>query len=82
MYLKNEIRTLAFLKHHKMTEAFSILKVKVGMEFMVPEAHWRQLAKVVAPDISSSHLELLLQICDEGQKGYVGKEHFDHHHLP
>lgn len=77
MYLKNEIRTLTFLKHHKMTEAFSILKIKVGMEFMVPEAHWRQLAKVVAPDISSSHLELLLQICDEGQKGYVGKEHFD-----
>lgn len=57
-----------------MIEAFNILKVKVGTEFVVKEAQWRQLAKIVAPDISSSHLELLLRISDEGQKGYVGKK--------
>lgn len=57
-----------------MLEAFNILKVKVGTEFVVKEAQWRRLAKVVAPDISSSHLELLLRISDEGQKGHVGKE--------
>ncbi|XP_067560459.1 two pore channel protein 2-like isoform X3 [Pseudorca crassidens] len=75
-HLKNEIRTLAYLKRHKMIEAFNILKVKVGTEFVVKEAQWRQLAKIVAPDISSSHLELLLRISDEGQKGYVDKMNF------
>ncbi|XP_059973175.1 two pore calcium channel protein 1-like isoform X2 [Mesoplodon densirostris] len=75
-HLKNEIRTLAYLKRHKMIEAFNILKVKVGTEFVVKEAQWRQLAKIVAPDISSSHLELLLRISDEGQRGYVDKMNF------
>ncbi|XP_060043257.1 two pore calcium channel protein 1-like isoform X2 [Erinaceus europaeus] len=75
-HLKNEIRKLAYLKRHKMTEAFNILKVKMDTEFVVKEAPWRQLVKVVAPDISSSHLELLLRICDEGQKGYMDKTNF------
>lgn len=59
-----------------MMQAFHILKVKVGTEFVVKEATWKQLAKVVAPDISSSHLELLLRISDEGQQGYVDKMSF------
>ncbi|KAF4016015.1 hypothetical protein G4228_008303 [Cervus hanglu yarkandensis] len=75
-HLKNEIHTLAYLKRHKMTEAFNILKVKVGTSFVVKEARWRQLVKVVAPDISSSHLELLLRISDEGQTGHVDKMNF------
>ena len=57
-----------------MIEAFNILKVKVGTEFVVTEAQWRRLAKVVAPHISGPHLELLLRISDEGQKGHVGKK--------
>lgn len=75
-HLKNEIRTLAYLKRHKMIEAFNILKVKVGTEFVVIEAQWRRLVKLVAPDISSSHLELLLRVSDEGQKGHVDKTNF------
>ncbi|XP_007957706.1 two pore calcium channel protein 1-like [Orycteropus afer afer] len=75
-HLKNEIRKLAYLKRHKMIEAFNILKVNVGAEFVVMEAEWKQLVKVVAPDISSSHLELLLRISDEGQKGHVDKMNF------
>ncbi|EPY82053.1 two pore calcium channel protein 1 [Camelus ferus] len=75
-HLKNEIRTLAYLKRRKMIEAFNILKVKVGTESVVKEAQWRRLVKVVAPDISSSHLELLLRILDEGQKGHVDKVNF------
>uniref|UniRef100_A0A286XHN7 Ion transport domain-containing protein n=1 Tax=Cavia porcellus TaxID=10141 RepID=A0A286XHN7_CAVPO len=75
-HLKNEIRKLAYLKRHKMIEAFDILKVKVGTEFVVKEATWKQLAKAVAPDISSSHLELLLRISDEGQQGFVDKTNF------
>ncbi|XP_047709316.1 two pore calcium channel protein 1-like isoform X2 [Prionailurus viverrinus] len=75
-HLKNEIRKLAYLKRHKMIEAFNILKVKVGTEFVVTESQWRRLAKVVAPHISSPHLELLLRISDEGQKGHVDKVNF------
>lgn len=63
-----------YLKRHKMMEAFNILKVKVGTEFVVMEARWRRLARTVMPHISSPHLELLLRISDEGQKGYVGKK--------
>ncbi|XP_010335749.1 two pore channel protein 2-like [Saimiri boliviensis] len=75
-HLKNEICKLAYLKRHKMTAAFNVLKVKVGTEFVVEEAQWRQLAQVVAPDMSSAHLELLLRISDEGQKGHVDKMNF------
>ncbi|KAM9584811.1 LOW QUALITY PROTEIN: two pore channel protein 2-like [Trichechus inunguis] len=75
-HLKNEIRKLAYLKRHKMIKAFNILKVKVGTEFVVKEAEWKRLAKVMAPDISSSHLELLLKISDEGQEGHVDKVNF------
>ncbi|XP_047601588.1 two pore calcium channel protein 1-like isoform X2 [Lutra lutra] len=75
-HLKNEIRKLVYLKRHKMMEAFNILKVKVGSEFVVMEAQWRRLARTVMPHISSPHLELLLRISDEGQKGYVDKMNF------
>uniref|UniRef100_A0A8C7BHD1 Ion transport domain-containing protein n=1 Tax=Neovison vison TaxID=452646 RepID=A0A8C7BHD1_NEOVI len=75
-HLKNEIRKLVYLKRHKMMEAFNILKVKVGTEFVVMEARWRRLARTVMPHISSPHLELLLRISDEGQKGYVDKMNF------
>lgn len=57
-----------------MIEAFNILKVKVGTEFVVMEARWKQLARIVMPHISGPHLELLLRISDEGQKGHVGKK--------
>ncbi|XP_032267073.1 two pore calcium channel protein 1-like [Phoca vitulina] len=72
----NEIRKLVYLKRHKMIEAFNILKVKVGTEFVVTEARWKRLARIVMPHISSPHLELLLRISDEGQKGHVDKMNF------
>uniref|UniRef100_A0A5F9C7K4 Two pore channel 3 n=1 Tax=Oryctolagus cuniculus TaxID=9986 RepID=A0A5F9C7K4_RABIT len=75
-HLKNEIRKLVYLKRHKMMEAFKILKVKVGTEFVVREAEWKRLARMVVPDISSSHLELLWRISDEGQKGHVDRMNF------
>ncbi|XP_045740485.1 uncharacterized protein LOC123851042 isoform X1 [Mirounga angustirostris] len=75
-HLKNEIRKLAYLKRHKMIEAFNILKVKAGTEFVVTEARWKRLARIVMPRISSPHLELLLRVSDEGQKGHVDKMNF------
>ncbi|XP_045406591.1 two pore calcium channel protein 1-like [Lemur catta] len=72
----NEIRKLVYLKRRKMIEAFNILKVKVGPEFVVGEARWRRLVRTVAPDMSLGHLELLLRISDEGQTGHVDKMNF------
>ncbi|XP_061481533.1 two pore calcium channel protein 1-like isoform X2 [Rhineura floridana] len=75
-HLKNEIRTLAYMKRRKMIEAFNLLKVKEEAEFVVQEDRWKRLVKLVAPDISTSHRELLLRISDEEQKGYVDKKSF------
>ncbi|XP_028580772.2 two pore channel protein 2-like isoform X1 [Podarcis muralis] len=75
-HLKNEIRKLAYMKRRKMIEAFNLLKVKEEAEFVVKEDRWKRLVKLVAPDISTSHRELLLRICDEEQKGFVDKKSF------
>nr|XP_060610465.1 two pore calcium channel protein 1-like [Anolis sagrei ordinatus] len=75
-HLKNEIRKLAYMKRRKMIEAFNLLKVKEGAEFVVKEDQWKRLVKLVAPDISTSHRELLLRISDEEQKGCVDKKSF------
>ncbi|KAL7987266.1 hypothetical protein Chor_006185 [Crotalus horridus] len=75
-HLKNEIRKLAYMKHHKMIEAFNLLKVKERDEFVIQEDQWKSLVKLVAPQISASHRELLLRVSDEEQKGYVDKKSF------
>ncbi|XP_043913194.1 two pore calcium channel protein 1-like [Protopterus annectens] len=74
--LKNEIKKLVYMKRHKMTQAFHILKVEEGTKSVIKNSHWRELMNVVAPDISCSHRELLLRILDEEQKGYMVKESF------
>uniref|UniRef100_A0A8C6IZ82 Ion transport domain-containing protein n=1 Tax=Melopsittacus undulatus TaxID=13146 RepID=A0A8C6IZ82_MELUD len=63
-HLKNEIRKLAYMKRRKM------------IEFVVREARWKQLVKLVAPDTSNSHRELLLRISDDEQKGFIDKKSF------
>ncbi|XP_058021069.1 two pore calcium channel protein 1-like isoform X2 [Ahaetulla prasina] len=75
-HLKNEIRKLAYMKRHKMIEAFNLLKVKERDEFVIQQEQWKSLVKMVAPHISASHRELLLRISDEDQKGYVDKKSF------
>lgn len=74
--LKNEIRKMAYMKHRKMVDAFNILKVKEGQEFVIKQAQWNRLVKLVAPDISNSHRELLLRVSDDEQKGYIGMKSF------
>lgn len=56
-----------------MVEAFNLLKEQEGEQFVVREARWKQLVKLVAPDTSNSHRELLLRISDNEQKGFVGE---------
>uniref|UniRef100_A0A8B9C4P4 BUB1 mitotic checkpoint serine/threonine kinase n=1 Tax=Anser brachyrhynchus TaxID=132585 RepID=A0A8B9C4P4_9AVES len=75
-HLKNEIRKLAYMKHRKMIEAFNLLKEEEGAQPVVREARWKQLVKLVAPDISNSHRELLLRISDDEQKGFIDKKSF------
>ncbi|XP_044285080.1 two pore calcium channel protein 1-like [Varanus komodoensis] len=75
-HLKNEIRKLAYMKRRKMIEAFNLLKVEEGADFVVHADKWKLLVKLVAPDISASHRELLLRISDEEQKGSIDKKSF------
>ncbi|KAJ1153083.1 hypothetical protein NDU88_005850 [Pleurodeles waltl] len=75
-HLKNEIRKMAYMKHRKMVDAFNILKVKEVQEFVIKQAQWNRLVKLVAPDISNSHRELLLRVSDDEQKGYIGMKSF------
>uniref|UniRef100_UPI00398EBC99 two pore segment channel 3 n=1 Tax=Pristiophorus japonicus TaxID=55135 RepID=UPI00398EBC99 len=75
-HLKNEVRKLVYMKHRKMIEAFNILKMKHETEFVVLDSHWKQLVKLVAPEIPSSHRELLWRVSDDEQKGFVGRECF------
>ncbi|XP_069743761.1 two pore segment channel 3 isoform X2 [Narcine bancroftii] len=75
-HLKNEVKKLVYLKHRKMIEAFNLMKTKNGTEFVVLEEHWRQLVKLVAPEIPSSHRELLWRVLDDEQKGFIGRESF------
>ncbi|XP_053829806.1 mitotic checkpoint serine/threonine-protein kinase BUB1 [Vidua macroura] len=75
-HLKNEIRKLAYMKRRKMIEAFNLLKEEEGEQFVVREARWKQLVKLVAPDTSNSHRELLLRISDDEQKGFIDKKSF------
>ncbi|CAJ0953436.1 unnamed protein product [Ranitomeya imitator] len=73
-HLKNEIRKLAYMKRRKMADAFNALKVQEGSEFVISESTWLKLVKLVAPDISNSHRELLLRVSKEDNQRYVGEE--------
>ncbi|KAG8550314.1 hypothetical protein GDO81_026646 [Engystomops pustulosus] len=75
-HLKNEIRKLAYMKRRKMVEAFNTLKIQEGSEFVISEPTWLKLVKMVAPDISNSHRELLLRVSKEDSQRYVGKDAF------
>ncbi|XP_073528630.1 two pore channel protein 2-like [Phyllobates terribilis] len=75
-HLKNEIRKLAYMKRRKMADAFNALKVQEGSEFVILESTWLKLVKLVAPDISNSHRELLLRVSKEDNQRCVGKEAF------
>ncbi|KAM5164486.1 two pore channel protein 2-like [Mantella aurantiaca] len=75
-HLKNEIRKLAYMKRRKMAEAFNALKVKEGSDFVITETKWNKLVRLVAPDISNSHRELLLRVSKEENQRSVGKEAF------
>uniref|UniRef100_A0A7N8X8S9 Two pore segment channel 3 n=1 Tax=Mastacembelus armatus TaxID=205130 RepID=A0A7N8X8S9_9TELE len=74
-YLKEEVRQLVRAKRHKMVRAFAVLQERreEGGELVVTQANWNQLVRLVQPDISNAHRELLWSVCDDKNQGFIGK---------
>uniref|UniRef100_A0A8C7WBP6 Two pore segment channel 3 n=1 Tax=Oncorhynchus mykiss TaxID=8022 RepID=A0A8C7WBP6_ONCMY len=71
-YLKEEVRKLVRAKRHKMVRAFGVLQERKGEEEpVVSQACWNQLVRLVQPDISNAHRELLWSVSDDNNKGKV-----------
>uniref|UniRef100_A0A8C7MJA1 Two pore segment channel 3 n=1 Tax=Oncorhynchus kisutch TaxID=8019 RepID=A0A8C7MJA1_ONCKI len=76
-YLKEEVRKLVRAKRHKMVRAFGVLQERKGEgEPVVSQACWNQLVRLVQPDISNAHRELLWSVSDDNNKGCIGKVAF------
>lgn len=57
-----------------MVRAFAVLQEQreEGAEPVVSQANWNQLVRLVQPDISNAHRELLWSVCDDKNQGYIG----------
>ncbi|KAJ4944473.1 hypothetical protein JOQ06_013016, partial [Pogonophryne albipinna] len=59
-----EVRQLVRAKRHKMVRAFAVLQdQREGREPVVNQANWNQLVRLVQPDVSNAHRELLWSVC-------------------
>lgn len=74
-YLKEEVRQLVKARRFKMCRAFSVLQEPCGEggESVVTQTKWNHLVKLVKPNISTGHRELLWSVLDDQKKGYIGK---------
>ncbi|KAM3623127.1 uncharacterized protein V6R79_007341 [Siganus canaliculatus] len=74
-YLKEEVRQLVRAKRHKMVRAFAVLQEprQESGEPVVTQANWNQLVRLVQPDISNAHRELLWSVSDDKNQGSIGK---------
>ncbi|XP_060767242.1 two pore segment channel 3 isoform X2 [Neoarius graeffei] len=77
-YLKEEVRQLVRAKRQKLCRAFSLLQEVggAGDEPTVSQTRWNQLVRLVQPDISNAHRELLWSVCDPQSTGHTGKVAF------
>ncbi|KAK5926073.1 hypothetical protein CgunFtcFv8_021675 [Champsocephalus gunnari] len=76
-HLKEEVRQLVRAKRHKMVRAFAVLQdQREGREPAVNQANWNQLVRLVQPDVSNAHRELLWSVCDNNNQGHIGKVAF------
>ncbi|XP_069024306.1 two pore segment channel 3 [Embiotoca jacksoni] len=77
-YLKEEVRQLVRAKRLKMVRAFAVLQEQKeeGGEPAVTHANWNQMVRLVQPDISNSHRELLWRVSDDKNRGSIGKVAF------
>uniref|UniRef100_A0A3Q3JQX4 Ion transport domain-containing protein n=1 Tax=Monopterus albus TaxID=43700 RepID=A0A3Q3JQX4_MONAL len=74
-YLKEEVRQLVRAKRHKMVRAFAVLQEsrEEGRGPVVTHANWNQVVRLVQPSISNPHRELLWNVCDDKNQGFIGK---------
>lgn len=77
-HLKEEVRQLVRAKRHKMVRAFSVLQEQRDGEAepVVSQANWNQVVRLVQPDISNAHRELLWSVSDPKGHGCIGKVAF------
>uniref|UniRef100_A0A3Q2Z947 Two pore segment channel 3 n=1 Tax=Hippocampus comes TaxID=109280 RepID=A0A3Q2Z947_HIPCM len=82
-YLKEEVRQLVRAKRHKMARAFAVLQERReddggggGGEPLVSRANWSRLVRLVQPDISHAHTELLWSVSDDRGRGAIDKRAF------
>uniref|UniRef100_A0AAX7UL88 Ion transport domain-containing protein n=1 Tax=Astatotilapia calliptera TaxID=8154 RepID=A0AAX7UL88_ASTCA len=70
-YLKEEVRQLVRAKRHKMVRAFGVLQEQreEGGEPVVTQASWNQLVRLVQPNLSNAHRELLWSVSDDKNQG-------------
>lgn len=82
--LQEEVRQLVRAKRHKMVRAFAVLQEQreEGGEPVVTQANWNQLVRLVQPDISSAHRELLWSVSDDKNQGHIGGSHTRSAFLP
>lgn len=77
-HLKEEVRQLVRAKRQKMSRAFAVLqeqKEEDG-EPVVTQANWNQLVRLVQPDISNAHRQLLWSVLDTKNHGFITKAAF------
>ncbi|CAB1422516.1 unnamed protein product [Pleuronectes platessa] len=77
-HLKEEMRQLVRAKRHKMVRAFGVLQEPrgEGLEPGVTQANWNQVVRLVRPDMSNAHRELLWSVSDNKNQGFIGKVAF------
>nr|XP_061843717.1 two pore segment channel 3 [Nerophis lumbriciformis] len=77
-HLKEEVRQLVRAKRHKMARAFAVLQERAGEggEPSVSRAGWERLIRLVQPDISHAHTELLWSVSDDKDRGAIDKTAF------
>ena len=74
---QEEIRQLVRAKRHKLLRAFCVLQErrKDSEEQVVSQAVWKQLVRLVQPNMGSAHRELLWSVLDHQNQGCIGNAH-------
>ncbi|XP_044045272.1 two pore segment channel 3 isoform X2 [Siniperca chuatsi] len=77
-YLKEEVQQMVRAKRHKMVRAFAVLQEQrvEGGGPVVTQANWNQMVRLVQPNMSNAHRELLWSVSDDKNQGYIGKVPF------
>lgn len=70
---QEEVRQLVRAKRRNMVQAFRLLQEPCGDEPVVKRETWKRLVRAVQPGVSAVHRELLWNVSDEHNRGYIGQ---------